>query len=70
MYDRLESELELVCYCNAILFKLGQFRTAKLFNYYIYYYLISISEQDVETGKQEEEEIAAKVFIYLFFLCK
>ena len=29
MYDRLKSELELVCYCNAILFKLGQFRTAK-----------------------------------------
>ena len=27
MCDKLESELELVCYCNAILFKLGQFRT-------------------------------------------
>ena len=25
MCDRLESELELVCYCNAILFKLSQF---------------------------------------------
>ena len=29
MYDRLKSVLELVCYCNAMLFKLGQFRTAK-----------------------------------------
>ena len=29
MYDRLKSELELVCYYNAILFKLSQFRTAK-----------------------------------------
>ena len=29
MYDRSKSELELVCYCNAILFKLGHFRTAK-----------------------------------------
>ena len=27
MCDRLESELELVCYCNAILFKLGHFLT-------------------------------------------
>ena len=29
MYERLESELELVSYSNAILFKLGQFRTTK-----------------------------------------
>ena len=34
-------------------------------------YSISISEQDIETGKKKAEEIAAKVFIYLFlFLCK
>ena len=25
MCDRFESELELVCYCNTILFKLSQF---------------------------------------------
>ena len=29
MYERLESELELVSYRNAILFELGQFRTLK-----------------------------------------
>ena len=33
-------------------------------------YFISISEQDVETGKWEAEKIAAKVLINLFFLCK
>ena len=29
-------------------------------------YLISISEQDIETGKQEVEEIAASFYLFFF----
>ena len=51
-----------------LLFRLGQFRTAKWVVQFLNY-LISISEQDVETGKQETEEITASFYLFIF-LCK
>ena len=53
MYERLESELELVCYCNAILFKLGLNRMMYSWVVHFLNYFISISETDVEPEKAE-----------------
>ena len=68
MYDRLESELELVCYCNAIFVKIRSVLNHVMYSWVVHFlnYFISISERDIEPEKAGEEGIAVKLFIYFF----
>ena len=64
MCDRLESELELVCYCNAISFKLSQFMGSTFSELFYFYF-----QRETKTkSKQGGGGIVVKLFIYFFYV--
>ena len=57
MCDRLESELELVCYCNAILFKTKSVLNRIMYSWVIHFlsYFISIFRERRRERESREE---------------